>query len=99
MNTLTPPTLKRQWTSNKIEGLVYRRAVDIGKNILRNIIFTCNPKTIEEVLQEADEKSLLYGYIHTTGQRPHRSTVAIHNGRIMERRVYFNSWQIEWLPI
>jgi hypothetical protein len=99
MNTLAPPTLRRQWTSNKIKGLVHKRAVDIGKNILRNVVFTCNPKTIEEVLREADEKSLLHGYTHPTGRRPHRSTVAIHNGRIMERRVYFNSWQIEWLPI
>ena len=91
--------LRRQWTGSKLIHLARLRNVDIGKNILRNVIFTCNPKSIAEIITEADQRALLHGFTHPTGARPHRSTVAIHNGKLMERRVYFNNWKIEWIPI
>ena len=93
------PRMCRQWTSNKLTSLANLRSVDIGKNILRNVIFTCNPKSVAEIIYEADQRALLHGFTHPTGARPHRSTVAIHNGKLMERRVYFNNWKIEWIPI
>ena len=101
MITPPPPPIKlqRQWTSNKMLSLAHKRSVDIGKNILRNIVFTCNPKTIAEIIDEANSRALLQGFTHIQGNRQHRSTVGVHNGRIMERRVYFNSWEIKWLPI
>ena len=91
--------LRRQWTPNKLTSLANLRSVDIGKNILRNVIFTCNPKSVAEIIYEADQRALLHGFTHPTGTSPHRSTVAVHNGKLMERRVYFNNWKIEWLPI
>jgi len=94
----TRPLMRRQWTSNKITSLISARTVDIGREILRNIVFTCNPKSIAEIITEADQRALLRGYTQPTG-RAHRSTVAVHNGRMMERRVYFNPWKIEWLPV
>jgi len=91
--------LRRQWTGNKLIHLTRLRNVDIGKNILRNVIFTCNPKSVAEIIDEADQRALLHGFTHPSGARPHRSTVAVHNGKLMERRVYFNNWKIEWIPI
>ena len=93
------PKLQRQWTGNKMLHLANLRNVDIGTNILKNVIFTCNPKNIEEIIDAANQRTHLRGFTHHTGPRPHRSTVAVHNGRLMERRVYFNNWKIEWIPI
>ena len=91
--------LRRQWTGSKLTSLANLRSVDIGKNILRNVIFTCNPKSVAEIIDEADQRALLHGFTHHGGMRPHRSTIAVHNGKVMERRVYFNNWKIEWIPI
>ena len=100
MEQVPPPApLRRQWTGSKLVHLARLRNVDIGKNILRNVIFTCNPKSVAEIVYEADQRALLRGFTHHTGARPHRSTVAVHNGKLMERRVYFNNWKIEWTPI
>ena len=99
MEKLPIPKLRRQWTSNKMVSLCRARTGDIGKGILRNVIFTCNPKSIDEIIAEADQCAMLRGFTHHTGPRPYRSTVAFHNGQMMERRVYFNPWKIEWFKI
>ena len=93
------PKMRREWTSNKMQSLVRTRSVDIGKNFLRDVIFTSNPKSIAHIIYEADQRALLRGFTQPTGSCAHRSTVAVHNGKVMERRVYFNSWKIEWIPI
>jgi hypothetical protein len=99
--TQIPPRIKlrRSWTNNKMHSLVHSRTVDIGINLLRNVIFTCNPRSVTEIINEADERAHLRGFTNPTGSQPHHSTIAVHNGSVMERRVYFNSWKIEWIPI
>ena len=92
------PNLRRLWTSDKMISLVSARNRDLGKSILNNI-FSYNPKSMIEILDEVDQRALLRGFTHQDGLHPHRSTVAVHNGKLMERRVYFNPWKIVWIPI
>ena len=88
--------------------MINARSIDIGKAILRNLIFTDSPQTLTKIISDADARALTRGFTHPTGVRPHRSTIAVHNGRLMERRQYL-LWQeatgvwyplhIEWIPI
>jgi hypothetical protein len=98
---MVPPPLKlrREWTSNKLGSLVRSRNIDFGRKLIQNIIFTCNPKPINEIITEVNINALNRGYTHSFGSRPHRSTVGVKNGIIMEQRYYFNSGHIEWIPI
>lgn len=92
------PKLRRLWTSDKMVSLALIRNRDLGINIFKNI-YSHNPKSITEILYDVDQRALSRGFTHRYGVRPHRSTVAVHNGKLMERRVYFNPWKIEWIPI
>jgi len=93
-----PPRLRRQWTGDKFLYLIKERNLDIGKGILRNLVFAKHPKTLAEIISAADARAAERGFTHPTG-RAHRSTIAVHHGVIMERREYFDPWHIEWVPI
>jgi hypothetical protein len=105
--------LRRQWTSNKLQSLAFARNADLGKRIfiaatggaahLSPQVSTFEDQLFADYMQGAincaNFTARFRFFIHNTGKNPHRSTVAVHDKCLMERRHYLNSNKIEWFPI